>query len=225
MGAFADALPPDVWTAFHDQMTRLSARSPRTLTVEAVVSIVATIWAATKGMKALITGLSLAFGQPESRGFIRLNVTAFLFTMGAILGGAMVVAVLIALPMVSSKLHLSRLTAQLFWWLRWPALAAAVLIGLSVAYSYGPARAPARPRWVTIGSLTATALWLLGSAVFSWLASSSAKTDRIDGSLGVIITVLTWFLLSAYVVILGAELDAEIARAAAGEADDPGPPE
>jgi membrane protein len=65
---------------------------------------------------------------------------------------------------------------------------------------------------VTLGSLAATALWLAGSAIFSWVASATTKTDRIDGSLGVVITVLTWFLLSAYVVILGAELDAEIAR-------------
>jgi membrane protein len=74
---------------------------------------------------------------------------------------------------------------------------------------------------VTPGSLAATALWLAGSAIFSWFASATVAADRIDGSLGVVITILTWFLLSAYVVILGAELDAEIAREAAGDDSEP----
>ena len=78
---------------------------------------------------------------------------------------------------------------------------------------------PATRRWVSPGSLAATALWLAGSALFSWFASTYAKADRVDGSLGVIITILTWFLLSAYIVILGAELDAEIARELAARDD------
>ena len=78
---------PDIRRAIHDQMAELAARSPGTLSLEAAIGIMAAIWAATKGMKALVTGLSLAFGQPETRGFIRLNVTAFLFTMGAIVSG------------------------------------------------------------------------------------------------------------------------------------------
>ena len=216
--AFAGALPPDIRTAIYDQMAKLTARSPGTLSVEAAIGILAAIWAATKGMKALITGLSLAFGQKETRGFIRLNVTAFLFTMGAIVSGAISIAAVILLPVVLSFFHLSRFGEGLVRWLRWPMLTAVVLCALSLAYNFGPAQAPARRRWVTFGSLAATALWLAGSAVFSWFVSSTAKTDLVDGSLGVIITILTWFLLSAYVVVLGAELDAEIARQRAAQA-------
>jgi membrane protein len=210
--AVAGALPSDVQRAIHDQVSALTGRSPGTLSIEAAIGIIAAIWAATKGMKALITGLSLAFGQQETRGFIRLNATAFAFTLGSIVAGVIGIAAVIVLPMVLSFLHLSRLGEELIRWLRWPTLSVLVLVGLSVAYRFGPARPPPRRRWVTLGSLAATALWLAGSAIFSWVASATTKTDRIDGSLGVVITVLTWFLLSAYVVILGAELDAEIAR-------------
>jgi membrane protein len=91
-------------------------------------------------------------------------------------------------------------------------LIAVVELGLALAYHYGPARPPQKWRWVTPGSVVATALWIAGSAVFFWFASFTASSDRLDGSLGVIITILTWFLLSAYVVILGAELDTEIER-------------
>jgi membrane protein len=212
MDAFAGGLPDEVQAAIYHQMTRLTARSSGTLSLEAGISIVAAVWAATKGTKALITGLSLAFGQDETRGFIRLNVTAFLFTLGAIIFGVIAVGAVIVFPIVLSYLHLSRLRGVLVSWLRWPVLIAVVEFGLAVAYHYGPARPPEKWRWITPGSVVATALWIAGSAVFSWFASFTASSDRLDGSLGVIITILTWFLLSAYVVILGAELDTEIER-------------
>ena len=222
LDAVVGALPADLRSAILEQVTKLAARSSGTLTLEAAIGIVAAVWAAAKGMKALITGLSLAFGQRETRGFVRLNATAFLFTLGSIVAGVIGIGFVIVLPMVLSVLHLSRFREELIRWLRWPTLSILVLAGLSLAYRFGPARPPPRRRWVTPGSLAATALWLAGSAVFSWAASMTTKSDRIDGSLGVIITILTWFLLSAYVVILGAELDAEIARDAAADGA-PGP--
>ena len=211
--ALAGGFPDQVQAAIYHQMTQLTARSSGTLSLEAGLSIVAAVWAATKGTKALITGLSLAFGQDETRGFIRLNVTAFLFTLGAILFGVIAVGAVIVFPIVLSYLHLSRLRGGLVSWLRWPVLISVVLFGLAVAYHYGPARPPAKWRWVTVGSVVAATLWIAGSALFSWFASATATSDRLDGSLGVIITILSWFLLSAYVVILGAELDTEIERA------------
>jgi membrane protein len=208
----AGGLPRDVQAVIYDQMARLTARSSGSLSVEAAIGLVAALWAATKGMRALITGLSLAFGQAETRGFIRLNATAFLFTVGGVLGGAVAVAAIVVLPLVFSFLHLSALGAQLFRWLRWPALAVATLLGLAVAYHFGPARPPGRWRWVTPGALVATALWLTGSALFGWFASRFGKSDLVEGSLAVVITLLTWFLLSAYVVVIGAELNMEIDR-------------
>jgi membrane protein len=208
----AGGLPADVQSVIYAQMARLTARSSGSLSFEAALGLVAALWAATKGMRALITGLSLAFGQDETRGFIRLNVTAFLFTVGGVLGGAAAVAGIVVLPLLFSFLHLSRLGELLFRWLRWPALAIAMLLGFAVAYHFGPARPPGRWRVVTPGALVATILWLAGSALFGWFASRFGKSDLIEGSLAVVITLLTWFLLSAYVVIIGAELNREIAR-------------
>ncbi len=210
--ALAGALPHEVRRVINDQVTRLAARSRGTLSLEATIGIVAAVWAATKGMKALITGLSLAFGQKETRGFIRLNLTAFLFTLAAIVFAAVSIGAVIVFPVVLSFFRLPYLSAQLIRWLRWPTLALAALFALSVAYRYGPARPLPGRRWVSIGSLAATVLWLAGSVVFSWFVTATTGGDRIDGSLSVVITVLTWFLLSAYIVILGAELDAEISR-------------
>ena len=132
--------------------------------------------------------------------------------MGAIIFGAIAVGAVIAFPIVLSYLGLSELGKVLVTWARWPAVFAVVLFGLNVAYHYGPARPPRRWRWITVGSVAATILWLGGTALFSWSVSTFAGSGKVDGGLGVIITLLTWFLLSAYVVILGAELNAEVER-------------
>ena len=210
--ALPGAIPDEVRGFIYQQIARLTARSTGTLTIEAAIGIIAAMWAATKGMRALITGLSLSFGQKETRGFVRLNVTAFLFTVGAVVGGAVVVGALIVLPLVLSFLRLSAVTEHLFRWLRWPTLMVVILLALAVAYHFGPARPPSRWRWITPGSAVAATLWLGGSALFSWFATHFGKSDLIEGSLAVVITMLTWSLLSAYVVIIGAELNVEIAR-------------
>jgi len=210
--ALAGGLPDAVQSVIYREVSRLVSRSSRTLSLEATISIVAAIWAATKGTKALITALSLSFGQRETRGYLRLNVTAFLFTAGAIVFGALAVGATIVLPLVLTHLGLSRSTQSLMQWLRWPALAVVMLFGLAVVYHYGPSQAPARFRWVTPGAVVATTLWIAGSALFSWSVSTFASSRSVDGTLGVMITLLTWFLLSAHIFIIGAELNVETDR-------------
>ena len=114
--------------------------------------------------------------------------------------------------MVLSLLRLPQSTEQILRWLRWPTVTVVTLLGLAFVYHYGPARPPGRWRWVTLGSAVATVLWLAGSTIFSRLAARFGQGDLIDGSLAVVITILTWFLLSAYVVILGAELNVGVLR-------------
>jgi len=212
LDAVAGGLPAHVRGFVHDQIVAFTARSAEALGVEVAIGIGASIWAATKGMRALMTALSLTLGQEETRGFVRLNVTALLFTAGGVVSGAVAVAALVGLPVALSFLGLPQATEHLLRWLRWPAITAVALLGLAIVYHFGPAQPPRRWRWITLGSALATALWIGGSTLFSWFASGFGRGDLIDGSLAVVITLLTWFLLSAYVVILGAEVNVEVQR-------------
>jgi membrane protein len=216
VNVLAGGLPPAVQEVIYREMSQLVSRSHRKLSLEAAISIVGAVWAATKGTKALITALSLAFGQKETRGYVRLNLTAFLFTAGAIVFGVLAVGATILLPPVLGRVGVPRATQHLMWWLRWPALALMMLLGLAVAYHYGPSQAPGKWRWVTPGAVVATVLWMAGTAVFTWFVTTFATSGAVDGSLGVIITLLGWFLLSAHIFIVGAELNAESERLKAG---------
>ena len=96
---------------------------------------------------------------------------------------------------------------------RWPALLLAVVLGLALVYRFGPSRRPAKWRWVNLGSAFAAALWVGVSMLYSWYVASFDSYNRIYGSLGAGVGFMTWIWLSVVVVVLvGAELDAEMER-------------
>jgi membrane protein len=81
-----------------------------------------------------------------------------------------------------------------------------------VLYRFAPDRANPRWRWVSPGALVALVLWLLGSVGFSWYVDNFGKYNQTYGALAAVIILLLWLYLSAFAVLLGAELDAEIER-------------
>lgn len=91
-------------------------------------------------------------------------------------------------------------------------MALLMMLALALLYRYGPSRATARFRWVSPGAVAATVLWLVASAAFSLYVSHFGSYDKTFGSLGAVVILLMWFYISAYVVCLGAELNAELER-------------
>jgi membrane protein len=94
--------------------------------------------------------------------------------------------------------------------LRWPLLLGILVLVLQVLYRFGPSRQRARWRWVSWGAIGAAGLWLIASMLFSWYVANFAHYDRTYGSLGAAVGFMTWMWISTTVVLLGAELNAEI---------------
>jgi membrane protein len=95
---------------------------------------------------------------------------------------------------------------------RWPILAGIVTLALAIVYRYAPDRAEPRWQWISWGSVAATALWILGSIAFTTYVSKVGSYDKTYGSLGAVIILLLWFYLTAYVILAGAEVNAETER-------------
>jgi hypothetical protein len=93
---------------------------------------------------------------------------------------------------------------------RWPFLALLILGLLAVLYRVGPCRSNAKWRWVSVGSVFATVVWLLASAAFSIYVSNFANYDKTYGTLGAVIILLLWLYISFYIILLGAEINAEL---------------
>jgi membrane protein len=193
-----------------EQMARVAAQSDGALGFGFVFGLLLALWSANGGMKALIDALNVAYEEQEKRSFFKLNAIALAFTVGAIVLVLLAIGAMVGVPLALSYLPLGDMTETLVSVLRWPLLFLVVAGGLSLVYRYGPCRARAKWRWITWGSAAAALLWLAGSALFSWYAANFGSYNETYGSLGAAVGFMTWLWLSAVVVLLGAELDAEM---------------
>lgn len=209
-------VPAAALTLIGDQMVRLAQASEANLGLAFVFGLLVSVWSANAGMKALFKGLNVAYEETETRGFVRLNLISLAFTVGTVLLLAVAMAALVALPIVLDLLQVDPAVVGLSH-LRWPALLLMVSFFLSLLYRYGPSRAAPRWRWVTPGGAAAAVLWMGGSALFSWYLTNFADYDATYGSLGAVFGFMTWLWLSSTIVLVGAELNAEMEHQTAAD--------
>jgi len=204
----ASIIPAGSRALVTDQLTALTSTAGSSLSLGLVFGILTALWSASSGMKALITGINVAYDEPESRKFLKLRGLALLLTLGAILTMAVALGVIVVLPILVDHL-LGPVGGTVVSILRWPFLALLLIVGLAVLYRLAPDRDDPKWRWVTPGSVVATVLWVVGSMGFSFYASHFGNYSKTYGSLGAVVVLMLWLYLSAFAVLVGAELNAE----------------
>ena len=163
------------------------------------------------GVAALVQGLNVIHGTAQ-------HPTIWGFIVGYALTLALIAAILIALAtVVVVPLALAFLPSGLLrgWLLSetpWAATFVLVLSALAMLYRYGPTPEGRRGRWVFPGAMLAALAWSGASLAFSYYLTSFGTYNRIYGSLGAVIALMMWFYISAYAVLLGAALNAELSR-------------
>jgi membrane protein len=200
-------LPPDARELVYAQLIKAVEAGDSGLTIGLVVSLLATIWAASGGTQALMTGLNVISEQRETRGFPRLKGTALGLTVGALVTAAAALGLIAVFPIALDWLGVGPAAATVAEVTRWLLLVVLVGIGLAVMYRYGPAPHGAHWRWITPGTVSAVAVWLVASAGFTLYVSSFESYDKTYGSLAAVIVLLLWLYLSAIAILLGAEID------------------
>lgn len=203
-------LSPDVVTTLHDQLTKLTQKSGTALGLGALIGILFSLWSANSGTKAMITALNIVYSEREKRSFVRLNRLSLSLTLGMVVAVIIILLLMVALPIAFRTVGMEEATKTALNILRWPALAIAFMLGLAVLYRYGPSREKAKWRWVTWGSVIATILWVIASGGFAIYVANFGKYDETYGSLGAVIILLMWFYITAFIILFGAELNAEL---------------
>ncbi|MGJ5180843.1 YihY/virulence factor BrkB family protein [Bradyrhizobium oligotrophicum] len=203
-------LPGGAIDIARDQLTRVSAKGGQALGLTFLVSLAVSLWSANAAMKSLFDTLNVVYRERETRGFFKLNAISLLFTAGAILFALLAIGAVVVLPVLLNYVGMSEAADLVLRIGRWPAIFLCVALGLALIYRYGPDREEPTWRWISWGSTLAAALWLAGSSLFSWYAASFGSFDATYGSLGAAIGFMTWIWISAIVILVGGELDAEL---------------
>lgn len=222
-GIFADAstiathivilggiLPPGVLDLISDQIAAITSKQTKTLSYAFAIGLGTALWSANSGIGALFDALNVVYGERERRSLAAFYATTFLFTLGAI--GFVVAAIggVVVLPIVLGFVGISLSAELIVSVLRWPVLLVVVMAALAAIYRFGPSRRSAQWRWVTPGSAAAAILWIASSMAFSWYVSSFDSYNRTYGSLGAGVGFMVWIWFSIVIVLIGAELNAEM---------------
>ena len=209
-GMLALVLPGQAYDIIIEQIHRIAESSSQSLGWSLVLSLVLALWSANAGTQAMLAALNIAYEEPERRSLLRFYLSTFAFTIIGVLSGVTMLLAIVYVPILLAFVGFSSAFEFLIQIGRWPLLALLVLGLLALLYRYGPCRRSAKWHWVTIGSLFATAVWLLASAAFSSYVSNFANYDKVYGSLGAVIVLLLWLYISFYIMLLGAEINAEL---------------
>jgi membrane protein len=206
----AGILPFGVLQLVADQIRFVAKQGTDTLGTAFIVGLVIALGSANSGVVALFDALNVVYDEREKRSFVRLYTTTFLFTLAGIVFANLAVAGVMVLPLMVTFLGAAEEAELLVRILRWPILLATVMVSLSFVYRYGPSRRDARWRWVTWGSVFAALLWIAASMLFSWYVTTFDSYNRAYGSLGAAVGFMVWLWISAVIVLLGGELNAEM---------------
>jgi membrane protein len=223
LAALAGTIPQAAIDLIGDQLHRLTSQDQKALGLAFFAGLIMSLWSANAAISALFSALNVVYGETEKRGFVKLTLLSLAFTAGLVLFMALAMIAIVVIPALLDLMHLGRASELILNIARWPAMLAIVVLALAVVYRYGPCRADARWRWITWGSVTAAALWLIVSMLFSWYASNFGNYDKTYGSLGAVIAFMIWSWLSAVIVLMGGELNAEIEHQTARDSTT-GPP-
>lgn len=192
------------------QLEDLAAQDSDTLSLSFIGGLLVAFWSANSGAKTLFEALNIAYEEEEKRSFIRLNLVAFAFTLGVMLVVLVMILIVGVIPAILAFANLGGAAEAVVAIARWPALLLFAFAAISVLYRYGPSRERAKWRWITWGGALATLVWVATSFAFSWYLQNFADYNATYGSLGAAIGFMLWTWISVTILIVGAELNAEM---------------
>jgi len=203
-------LPDGSFQIVQDQIARVLDKGDTALGATFLFGFALALWSANAGVKAVIDALNVVYEEREKRSFVRLNLLSLAFTSGGIAALLLMVSAVVAVPLALDRVGLAPASQFIVSLARWPLLFLILLGALAVLYRFGPSRRAARWEWLSVGTLAAALLWIVGSSLLSWYLSNFGNYGATYGSLGAAIGLMMWMWMSAIIVLCGAELNSEI---------------
>lgn len=210
--SFTAPLPEATREVITLTLTNATDNPESALSIGALVGLAAALFSASSGVNGMVKALNAAYDEKETRNFLKLRGLSLVLTVGAIVGVLVSIGLIAVLPALLDNLGLGPVGTFVARWGRWPLLAVLVMGGLAVLYRYAPDRENPKLQWISPGAIIATLLWLSGSALFSLFISNFSDYGATYGTFAGIIVLMLWLFLTGFLVIMGAEFNAELER-------------
>jgi membrane protein len=204
------ALPDEAQQLLTDQLEAISEQSSSSLSFGLVLGVTLSIWSASGAIGQLMSTINIAYDEEETRSWFRRKAIALGLTLGAIVYVAGAIFLVVAVPRIIEASALGVGISQLLNLMIWPVLALSFMVALAVLYRISPDRTAARWRWVSVGSIFAVVAWVAVTIGFQFYVNHFGSYNETYGSLAGVIVALLWLWLTAVIVLLGAEINAEM---------------
>jgi membrane protein len=206
-------VPPEALTIVTDQITKISDGEQGGLLT---IGMLTAIWSSSAAMTAITDTLNHAYGVEESRPWWKVRLRAIALTVG-LSAFILISAALVLVGPTMAEALANRLSLGLvFEWtwkvLQWPVVFLLITAAVAIVYYYAP-DVTQDWIWLTPGSVLTAAVWLAASLGFKYYVSSITSYTETYGAIGGVMVLMLWFYISGLVMLLGAELNAEIEHA------------
>lgn len=199
-------IPEQSRSILEEQITGLVSTDDKALSISFFISLLLTIWSGGKSSVALITACNISYQENERRSFFKMVIARIVLTLATVTFILLMLLLVVVIPLLLTYVNES--SRNILALLTWPLLLLLFSLSLSCLYKYAPHRTTAKWRWVIPGALLATFFWLGGSFLFNLYIAHYAGYNKTYGSMGGVIILLMWFYVTAYTVLLGAEINA-----------------
>lgn len=203
-------MPAEAYAIIQNQLHKIATQPSASLGLGFIGGLLLTLISANKGVKTMIEAMNIVYEEEETRGFIKLNLLSLFYTFVMILMIVLSMIIIVIAPAILAFLPLPEVAQALIKYLPWPFLALILILLLNFTYCYFPNRRRAKWRWITYGSAVASIVCILSSALFSYYVSNFGSFNETYGSVGAVVVLMMWFYISAFIVLLGGTLNAEM---------------
>ncbi len=210
-------MPEQAMGIIEKRIENLLSTSASSLSWGTALGILISIWSANRGTKSLFKGIEIAYDVRNNRNFFMQMAITLGFTLAGVITIMLTMMLVMVFPALVNMLDLPENIQQLVTWLRWPLLVLLAMMVLVLIYRYAPDRETPKWRWVIVGAVLATILWLLASWGFSYYVSNFGSYGEMYGAISAVVVLMLWLFMSSFIVLLGAEVNAVVDHYANGE--------
>lgn len=223
MQSLTSVLPKDVAQLIGDQLMGVVQTSGSKKGIGLFIALAVALWGARNAATSVITGVNIAYEEKETRGTVRVNLLALGITAGGVVMAVLALLAITALGYLQKMLpHLPDALAILGKVVSYVVLVLGAAAAAATLYRFAPSRHEAKWEWITPGSMLSAMLWLLLTLGFGFYVAHFGNYNKTYGTLATVVILVTWMYLSAYVFLLGAELNSELEKLTSRPTAEPG---